>query len=177
MKDINKLAIGDSVVVPGRGGWMIKLIKTAKGFDLIHFNPIKEDENQLKFFRYTTEGDPYGAGIVDQEPTLGIPCNTCGVDLPGLIVGALVLNDERNEILERYSWTNLVQNQNKSFRITFEGELKVDGVSKGYLQALFLADVKRMRGYVGLFSPEKPDKVQVFDMENILLHTLSLEQK
>ena len=172
MEDLNNLEIGGSITIPGRGGWMIKLIKTAEGFDLVHFNPIADDENQLKFFRYTTIDNPYGAGMIDQEPTLGVTCQSCGVNIPGLIVGALITNESGDEVAERYSWSNLVLNQNKNFRITLEGEVIIDGQRKGYLRALFLADKRRMKGFVGIFSPEKPENVQVFDMEKLILNSL-----
>ena len=172
MKNLDSLAIGKSVIIPGRGGWMIKLIRTAEGFDLAHFNPIKDDENQLKFFRYTTVDNPYGAGMIDQEPTLGVTCQSCGVDANGLIVGALITNENKNEIVERYSWTNLVLNQNKNFRITIEGKLIINGISKGYLQGIFLADKARMNGFVGIFSPEKTKNVQILDMEGLVLKSL-----
>ncbi len=172
MEDLNNLEIGGSITIPGRGGWMIRLIKTAEGFDLVHFNPIKDDENQLKFFRYTTVGNPYGAGMVDQEPTLGVTCQSCGVDTNGLIVGALITNNNKDKIIERYSWTNLVVNQGKNFRITLEGELLIDGQKKGYLQGIFLPDKARMNGFVGIFSPEKPKDVQIFDMEGLILKFL-----
>ena len=173
MKNLNSLENGQSVVIPGRGGWQIKLIKTAEGFDLVHFNPISNDENQLKFFKYTTIGDPYGAGKIDQEPTLGVTCQSCGVNANGLVSGALITNENGNEIIERYSWSNLVLNQNKNFRITLGGELLIDGnQSKGYLQALFLADKNRMKGFVGVFSPKKSKEVQIMEMENLILNSL-----
>ena len=173
MEDINSLEVDESIVIPGRKGWQIKLTKTAEGFELTHFNPINNDENQLKFFRYTTLGNPYGAGIIDQEPTLGVTCKSCGVDIDGLISGALVTNENGDEIIERYSWSNLVLNQNKNFRITLDGELLVDGnQSKGYLQALFLADKNRVLGYVGVFSPKRPKNVQIIEMENLILDSL-----
>lgn len=170
--DLNQLGIGEEIVIEGRGGWRIKLKKAQEGFDLIHFNPIKDDENQMKFFRYTTEGNAYGAGMIDQEPTLGVQCVACGVDVPGLINGALVMNKE-GKIVERYSWSNLVLVQNKNFIITVEGELKINGESKGFLQALFLADKNRIKGHVGVFAPEKPkEKVKVLEMESLLLKCL-----
>ena len=171
MTDLESMKDGESVVVRGRGGWDIELIKTPEGFDLVHFNPISNDKNQLKYFRYTTIGNPYGAGIIDQEPTLGVPCDTCGVDISGLVVGALVIN-EKKEIVERYSWSNLVLAQNKKFRITLGGELLIDGQSKGYLRALSLADKNRMKGFVGVFSPEKPKEVQIMEMEDLVLNSL-----
>lgn len=168
MEELKDLKPGESIMIPGRGGWRIKLIKTPEGFDLVHFNPIKDDENQVKFFKYTTVGNPYGAGLIDQEPTLGVTCRSCGVEADGLISGALVMNKE-GKISERYSWSNLVLVQNKSFGITFEGKLIINGGSKGYLQALFLADKNRIRGFVGVFAPEKPkEKVRILEMENLL---------
>ncbi len=173
MKDIDNLKIGESITIPGRGGWMIKLIKTAEGFDLVHFNPISNDENQLKFFKYTTIGDPYGAGKIDQEPTLGVTCQSCGVNIDSLVSGALITNENGDEIIERYSWSNLVLNQNKNFRITLGGELLIDGnQSKGYLRALFLADKNRIKGFVGVFSPKKPKEVQIMEMEDLILNSL-----
>lgn len=171
MEKLENLKPGEFIVVPGRGGWRIKLIKTPDGFDVVHFNPIGDDENQQKFFRYSTIGNPYGAGMVEQEPTLGLTCRFCGVDIDGLIIGAIVMKEDK--VSDRYSWSNLVLNQKKSFRITMEGELIVDGQSKGYLQAIFVADKNRIKGFVGVFTPEKPKgKVRVLEMENILLKCL-----
>jgi len=171
MENIDDLEVGESVVIPGRGGWMIRLIKTPEGFDLEHFNPIDKDESQLKFFKYTTVGNPYGAGMIDQEPTLGVLCEMCGVDAKGLVTGALVLNKE-GEIIERYSWSNLVLVQNKDFRITLKGELLVEGQKKGYLRVLLLVDKNRITGFTGIFSPEKPKEVQIMEMEDIILKSL-----
>lgn len=81
--------------------------------------------------------------------------------------------NEGGKISERYSWSNLVLVQNKNFRITLDGELQANGQSKGYLQALFLADKNRIKGFVGVFAPEKPKgKVRVLEMENLLLKCL-----
>lgn len=183
IKNMNEMKNGQSVVIQGRGGWMIKLIKTPKGFDLVHFNPIGDDENQQKFFRYSTTGNPYGAGMIEQEPTLGVTCRSCGVNIDGLIVGAIVMKESRvivdaivmkeSKVSDRYSWSNLVFKQKKSFRITMGGELIVDGRSKGYLHAVFVADKNRVKGFVGVFAPEKSKgKVRVLEMENLLLKYL-----
>lgn len=183
MKKLEHLKPGEYIVIPGRKGWMIKLIKTPEGFDLIHFNPVSGDENQQKFFRYSTISNPYGAGMIKQEPTLGVTCRSCGVNIDGLIVGAIVMRESKvivdaivmreSKVSDRYSWSNLVFKQKKSFRITMEGELIIDSQSKGYLQAIFLADKNRMRGFVGVFTQEKPkEKVRVLEMENVLLKCL-----
>lgn len=171
---LNELKDGESVVIPGKKGWMIKLIKTPEGFDLTHYNPVSGDENQLKFFLYTTIGNAYGAGMIKQEPTLGVPANRCGVqNVEGLIVGALVLNEQGN-VKSRYSWSNLVFAKGGNFNIKFDGELIVNGESQGYVAAVFVPDKNRLEGYVAFITPSKPDKIKILEMETLVLKELAI---
>lgn len=163
---LGQLEVGQQVVIPGRGGWEIVLTKRENGFDLTHRNPT--GEGGYKFFAYDTTGNPHGAGMIVQEPTLGVPCRNYGVDVDGTLVGALVLGED-GKVRERFSWSNVVFMKKGKFSISPEGELKVNDEAKGHLRAVFLADKNRIRGYVGVFGPAKPGQVKVLEMEDILL--------
>lgn len=173
LETLGKLAVGESVAIPGRGGWEIMLIKRGGGFDLVHRNPAGED--QYKFFAYTTESSPYGAGMIVQEPSLGVPLAAAGIhidivgdELAGRIVGAIVLDSE-GKVTGRFSWSNVVFARKQTFSISPDGELTVNGVSQGYVHALFLPDKNRLEGYVGVFKPVKPtEAVKVLEMETLL---------
>lgn len=165
----------DEIRILGRGGWemLIQKIKTQE-FDFTHQNiatgvPGKPDTH--KFFDYTTKNNRYGAGKIIQEPSLGVPLSRCGVNSEGRIIGALVLDDASN-IKERFSWSNIVFAQSKTFGIAPNGELTVNGVSKGFLHTGFVPDKNRMDGRVGVFTPRKPDEVQLLEMEDILLKSI-----
>lgn len=168
---MRKLNDGDVEIVQGRGGWLYKLTGTATGADIRIYNPAGGGGKE-KFFAIETTLNPYGAPMVIQEPSLSVPCNTInGVEVGGKIIGALVVG-QNGEIAERFSWSNLVFIKGGIFTITVEGELFVNGASKGYLRLLFLADKNRMQGFVGVFVPQKPEKVVVKEMEDILLAQL-----
>lgn len=170
---LNELENGERVTIQGRSGWEIVIEKTKEGFDLIHRNPeyTGPGETSYKFFEYTTVSNPYGAGMIVQEPTLGFPCRDCGVEVDGTIVGALIL-DSNGKIVERFSWSNLVYVKKGNFTISQDGLLEVNEEGKGYLRAIFLADKNRIRGYVGVFGPNKPDEVKVLEMETLILDSL-----
>ncbi|OGL65617.1 hypothetical protein A3B21_03070 [Candidatus Uhrbacteria bacterium RIFCSPLOWO2_01_FULL_47_24] len=170
---LSKLGIGESVTLPGRGGWMMRVTVCDTGYDFTHRNPT--DQGQSKFFNYTTVGNPYGAGKIKQEPSLGVQCRNCGVEVDGAIVGAIVLNDE-GKVTARFSWSNLTfppdPSKAKVFSISAAGELTVAGVSHGYVAAVFLADKNRLTGYVGVFKPVKPATVKVVEMETLLFASI-----
>jgi hypothetical protein len=168
LEKVDQLAVGESLVLPGRGEWEIVLTKREDGLDLTHRNPTK---GGCKFFTYDTSGNPYGAGMIVQEPTLGVPCRKCGVDVDGTIVGALVLGED-GKIRERFSWSNLVFMKKGAFSIGADGAFTVNGVTKGYLVAIFLPDKNRLEGYVGVFGSTKPEKVKIIEMENLLLASI-----
>ncbi len=144
------------------------IVKGEEGLDFVHLNPT---EGGYKFFQYSTVDNKYGAGMIEQEPTLGVPCRNCGVDVDGTIVGALVL-DEDGKICERFSWSNLVYAQKGEFLLSNQDELKVNGKTKGFFKAIFLADKNRIKGYVGVFGSAKPEQVKVLEMENLLLTSI-----
>jgi hypothetical protein len=164
---LESLKEGEEIIIPGRGGWEMVVKKGKDGCDFIYRNPVNEAKDKFKFFVFDTTGNPYGAGMVVQEPTLGVPCKNCGVDVEGTIVGALVLGDD-GKVKERFSWSNLVFVKKGEFSINADGELKVNGEQKGYLQALFLPDKNRLKGYVGVFGGKKPEKVKILEMEDLL---------
>lgn len=164
--------VGEAIAIPGRGGWQIALTKVNTGgeIDLTHFNPVG-DTDARQFFQYTTVGNQYGAGMMVQEPTLGISLRNCGVDRDGRLIGAVVL-DEHGAIKSGpdgkpapFGWSNLVFAQHRKFAVSGQGELLIDGVSYGFLTLVFLADRKRIDGYVGVFTPLRPEAVRVGEME------------
>lgn len=168
---------GDYFTLEGRGGWKMQIVKMEAGFDFVHFYPI-ESGLADKFFQYSTEGNPYGAGKIFQEPSLGKPCPPLLINSrlekmeEARIVGALVL-DADGRVAERFSWSNVVFIKGGKVEFTdATGELFVDGVSKGFLKALFLPDKNRLDGYVGVFTPARPQTVKVLEMENLLLASI-----
>lgn len=167
---LSQLTPGESVGLPGLGGWMMRVTAVEAGFDFTHCN--SADDGRHKFFDYTTAGNPYGAGKIIQESSLGVTCRDCGMDVDGRIVGAIVLNAE-GKVMARFSWSNVVFAQKKNFSISHDGELVVDGVSQGFVHAVFLPDKNRIDGYVGVFKPTRPDgQVKVLEMEKLLFASL-----
>lgn len=171
MCDPDAFKTGDVITFPGRSGWMHELIKTENGFDFRSYN-LAHDGKTKMFFEVSSVGNLYGAPVIVQEPTLKVPCCKAGVDIAGDIIGAIVLNEE-GRVVERYSWSNLVYMQGKKFEITFGGQLFVGegeaAISKGYLQILALVDKNRIVGYVGVFGPRKPEKVETREMLDLLI--------
>lgn len=165
------LKVGEEEVILGRGGWLHRITGTDKGADIQIYNPDAAGDGK-KFFAVDTAGNPYGAPMIIQEPSLGVPCRNAGVNVDGNIVGALVV-DESGKIAERFSWSNVVFMKGGSFSISSEGELTVNGETKGYLSIAFLADKNRIQGYVGVFVPQKPvGAPKIVEMEDLLLQQL-----
>lgn len=177
---VKDLPEGTAITIPGRGEWRITLVRRHDGFDLLHYCPADEDDEEGygfgKFFCYSTDHNPHGAGKIIQEPTLGVECRAAGVDIDGRIVGALVL-DADGKVIKRFSWSKLVFVEKRGFEITPTGLLFVQDPAGtkflvGRLRALFLPDKNRMDGYVGVFGPTKPQQVKVLEMEDLLLSSL-----
>jgi hypothetical protein len=165
------LVEGDELVIEGRGGWEMVVESGDKGADFTHQNPALVDGQFVgyKFFAYTTRGNPYGAGKIDQEPTLGVAFKDCGVNGDGKVVGAIVV-DDAGEVIGRFSWSNLVFGKDpKTFSVDADGALVVNGVPQGALAAAFLPDKNRLGGFVGVFTPTKPDTVRMLEMEDLVL--------
>ncbi len=170
LEKLGQLKPGETVTIPGRGGWKIEIAACeGGGFDVAHYNPA--DDGRKKFYLYTTVGNKYGAGRMKQEPSLGVPCRDCGADIGGAIVGALVRGGD-GKIIDRFSWSNHVFVQKGTFSIGADGALTVNGAPKGFLQAVFLPDKNRLEGYVGVFGSAKPERVMVVEMEDLLLATI-----
>lgn len=178
---VKDLPEGTAINIPGRGEWRITLVRRHDGFDLFHYCPADEDDEEGygfgKFFCYSTDRNPHGAGKIIQEPSLSVDCRAAGVDIDGRIVDAIVL-DAEGKVTQRFSWSKLVFVEKRQFTISGEGCLLVEiGREEnpfhiGYLRALFLPDKNRMDGYVGVFGPGKPEKVRVLEMEDLLLASL-----
>jgi hypothetical protein len=161
------LAVGETLEVVGRGGWVYRLTGTEKGADIRISNPSADGGE--KYFAVDTSKNVYGAPVVFQEPTLGIPAkNVRGVEIDGNIVGALVMTPE-GTVAERFSWSNLVYIKGKTVEITPEGELLIDGKSKGLLNLLLLPDKDRLNGYVGVFAPSSPEKIRARELQDFML--------
>lgn len=174
---VTGMAVGETAELPIRGGWRLRITKLNTGdeVDIRVFNPVG-DTGQERFFAYDTIGDKYGAGKIVQEPSLGIALGDCGVDVADRLVGAIVL-DETGKVKIgadgkpcRFSWSNVTFAKHQKMSVTSTGELEIDGVSYGYLAAVFLTDKNRMNGYVGVFTPTKPDKVRVAEMEELAIY-------
>ncbi len=168
---MKQLKVGEEEVIEGRKGWMIRLIGREGGVDITVYNPTPDGKGE-RWFKVDTTGNPYGAPMVIQEPSLGIPCRNAGVNVDGHIVGALVV-DGSGRITERFSWSNVVFIKGGKVDISSEGELRVNDEPKGYLKIVFLADKNRIQGYVGVFVPQKPvGAAKVIEMEDLLLSQL-----
>jgi hypothetical protein len=194
-----KLKIGESFTLTGRKGWFYKHTKTEAGLEDKNFNPTKDGKE--KFYITDTTGSLYGAPMIKQETSLGIPFKITGdvvidvdkdpegllkigkhdcwartnpgkSDLRGNIVGALLTDNLHKAITDRFSWSGVVFFENLEFTITEKNELIIDGKSKGFLRLLFLADKNRIEGYIGVFVPQKQKKVKILEVEELLLGQL-----
>ena len=168
-RKIIELKPGREITIKGRGGWVYEITGNQEGADIRVHN--STSDGQKKFFEFSTHGNPYGAGTFVQEPSLRVPFADVGMNIDGFVVGALVL-DSAFQIVERFSWSNLQFMQERVFNITNEGELLIDGVSKGYLTVVFMPDKNRLVGHVGVFAPEKPQTVAIIEMEDLFLASL-----
>lgn len=179
VREMIALTPDQRVVLDGRGGWKIAISFNAKGeVELEHFQPAPDGAR--KFFAYTTEGNPYGAGKIDQEPDLALPFG----DLQLPLVGVLVLNKE-GQVAERYSWSNLYFVQKRRFRLSDGNGIFISDpapadpeqmVFKGWLRAVFTPDKNRLSGYVGIVDPlyqrVSNTQVKVLEMETLVLGSL-----
>jgi len=148
-----------------RGGWLLEISEGPDGADIRVYNP--SDNGQKKFFEYSTHGNPYGAGKIIQEPSLGIPLGNIGIDLDDFLVGMLVI-DSSGKVVERFSLTNAILMKKQIIHVSSSGELFVNGSTKGFLTILFMPDKNRLSGYVGVFSFKKSGKVKIVEMEDLL---------
>lgn len=175
---VERMSVGEKLTFHGRKGWQYEITKVSNDrngeFDLRSYNP-NPKTRQSRWFEIDTSAkvSQYGAPVIVQEPDLGIALRKFGINIESKLIGALVL-DNMGSIVERFSWSNLVFMKEQTFSISTEGELEVDQSSKGFLSALFLADKERIKGYVGIFVPTKPEKkVKILEMEDLLVSTLS----
>ena len=171
---LQPLKVGEDVVIPCRGGWQMVITRCEVGYDITHHFPVPVpvDSKELtlyKFFEYTTVGNQYGAGMIVEEPSLGILCrNVRGLDIDGYIVGAIVMS-EADEITGRYSLSNLVFAKGQTFSISEDGELVVNDVLQGFVDVVFLANKNRLVGYVCVCIPAKIDRpVEIVEMEHLV---------
>lgn len=169
------LVAGDELVIGGRGGWEMVVENGDKGADFTHQHPIMRDDTFVgyAYFAYTTRGNAYGAGMMEQEPTLGISLTSCGVSADGRLVGAIVV-DEGINLLGRYSWSNHVYRQGATFSVGIDGAFTVNGVQQGWLSQAILADKNRINGFVGVFTPGRPEQVELLELEQIVLANMRL---
>lgn len=161
------LEIGQAVIISVKGGWEMKVTMTENGLEFKHYNPWQGDRSKEAFYTYSNRNDN-GSGMMDQEKTLGVPCRSCGIENDGRIVGALV-TDNKCEIVDRFSLSKIIYVQEHDFEISPEGEVSIDGESKGFIGIIFLADKNRMDGYVCVTFPEKPSEVTEMEMEDLLM--------
>ncbi len=169
------LVAGDELVIEGRGGWEMLVVQGERGADFTHQNPIMREGLFVGygFYAYTTCGNPYGAGIMNEEPTLGVSLASCGASGDGKLVGAIVIDDDI-KLVDRYSWSNHVYRQGKTFSVAADGALVVDGKQSGWLTKAVLANKNRIGGFVGVFTPNKPDHVRLLELEQVVLENMKL---
>lgn len=164
---LDKMVAGQTVIITGRKGWMYALTKTDEGFDFKGFNPA---DGWDKFYHASTHGHPYGAIMLIQEPSLGVPFEQMGIagvgnEIKDRLIGMLVMDDQ-GRIVERFSPSNFKQ---KGIIVGLDGRcLTVDGEGKGHLNGVFEADKNRMHGHVGIFQPDEATDVKVLEMESLI---------
>ncbi len=169
LKDLESLEIGESVIVPVKGGWELEITKTENGLEFKHYNPWKGDRSKEAFYTYSNR-NPNGSGMMDQEKTVGIPCRKCGIDSDGRIIGVLV-TDNSEEIVDRFSLSKIIYVQERNLNITENGEVKIDEESKGFVHLLFLPDKNRLDGFVCITTPNKQE-VKIMEMEDLLMRQI-----
>lgn len=162
----------ENLKLKGRGGWVLEAIPTGNGeHDFIITNPTAE--GLLKFFSVTTVGNPYGAPMIEQEPSLRIPMRDAGIDMDGDIVGAVIC-DANGHVVERASLSNLFFMKGQSVEINLGGEVLIDGESKGFIQMLVNPDKNRLVGYVALVGPNPPNNdITVHELETLAVALLT----
>lgn len=164
--DLKELGIGESVIVPVKGGWELEITSTENGLEFKHYNPWKGDRRKEAFYTYSNR-NPNGSGMMDQEKTLGIPCRKCGIDNDGRIIGVLV-TDDSCKIIDRFSLSKIVYVQEKNIKTSPEGEIFINEESQGFIGILFLPDKNRLDGFVCVTFPEKRE-VRIMEMEDLLV--------
>jgi len=162
---LEKLEIGESVIIPVKGEWEVKVTLTENGLDFKHYNPWKGDRNKEAFYTYSNR-NPNGSGMMDQEKTLGISCRKCGMDNDGRIIGVLVTDGK--EIIDRFSLSNIVYVQEKNIAISVDAEVSINRESQGFVCLLFLPDKNRLDGFVCITTPNKQE-VKIIEMEDLLM--------
>lgn len=166
---------GESIHIQLGTQWALELTRTsAERIDATMFNAVLDAEgNEVgrKFYQMSTVGNPYGAPMLVQEPSLGIPCCEAGIDLEGGLIGFVAFGEDGALVL-RTSLSKLTYSPKLEERATYsvssEGEVVVGGKSLGYINAVFLPDKNRMQGYVALVRPNRPNgPVKVLEMEQV----------
>ncbi len=152
-----------------RGGWEAEIVESDGGNDIVISNPTSDGGK--KFFEITSVGDPYGAPRVVQEPALGIPARDAGIDIDGNLVGFIVVRD--GQVVERASLSNLVYMKSSTVDVTIDGELLINGESKGYIHMVFSPDKNRLIGLVAFVGSDKRDEIEVLEMEQAALKLLT----
>ena len=166
-EDFEDLEIGQAVIISVKGGWELKVTMTERGLEFKHYNPWQGDRSKEAFYTYLNSNEN-GSGMMKQESTLGIPCRNCGIENDGRIIGALV-TDDRCEIVDRFSLSKIVYVQEHDLGISPEGEVHIDGESKGFIGTIYLPDKNRLDGYVAVTFPQKPAEVRDIEMEDLLM--------
>src|SRR5680860_419074 len=162
---LGTLEIGQSVIIPVKGGWELKVTSAKDGLEFKHYNPWKGDRSKEAFYTYSNR-NTNGSGMMDQEKTLGIPCRNCGIDNDGRIIGVLVTDGK--EIINRFSLSKIVYLQEKNIAVSPEGEVIIDEESQGFVRLLFLPDKNRLDGFVCITTPDKHE-VKIMEMEDLLM--------
>ncbi len=165
-EELKDLEIGESIILPVKGGWELRITAAKNGLEFKHYNPWKGDRNKEAFYTYSNR-NPNGSGMMDQEKTLGIPCRECGINNDGRIIGILV-TDEVGKIVDRFSLSKIVYLQERNLNITENGEVKINEESKGFVHLLFLPDKNRLDGFVCITTPNKQE-VKIMEMEDLLM--------
>ena len=139
---------GDTLKVPGRGGWQHEFVKTDKEFDMTTYN-LAPDGTTERWFTVTTIGHPYGAPMFCEERTLRVSCQSAGIDYSGHIVGAMIADQNGNVASQnRFSWSNLVTMNHGSFTFNEDSTLTINGDHQGFVHTLIWPNKNRGVGLV-----------------------------
>lgn len=120
---------------------------------------------------YEMQMGPYGNPIIIAEPDLAFPAPTTVeyVDKHGLAADPVekiagVVCKRAGEVIHRFSLSNP---NPKEVGFENEGaEVIIEGV-RWYLRWLFSKDKKRIINYDAFYAPEKPDSVQIIELEDL----------
>lgn len=151
-----------------RRGWRQKMWIGIEGIQIRIYNPMLASKGVPEaFYVVQNETHPYGAPLIDEEPSLGIATDY------GFIVGVVVEDEDGNVRADsdgkpmRFSWSNL-HNQGRQYEI-IDGQFFLDGQSLGFIRTLYAANKNRIQGLIAGVGPQRPAGVAIKELEDVRL--------